>query len=294
LEDEEVRSKYFFVWHSKMQGQYEVWCHLYDQLNLNEIIQHRAVGGLVGLRGVTRIHFSPFIGIAYRCFLDYLDAGNFSYDFSIHFLGCYLLQDRFVMALLDALFRHYLEGEAEVVSSYDSVNYSHRARMDRNLPLYQLEGDELVRFDNLTDAPEWLLHGIYGDDPILGYIKSEITRRKADIRLEQAGAFAPLNIHSNRQIDFHFELTVAKFDLAGLFFKHASLTVIKHEFDLALLEVKKALPGIYTPHVLRCITDSVGKIYRFHRWFVNSRSRENLDALMRQFIQTIGFPADLR
>ena len=42
---------------------------------------------MVALRGITGIRFSPFIGMAYRCLLDYLDAGRFDQDFTLHFLG---------------------------------------------------------------------------------------------------------------------------------------------------------------------------------------------------------------
>lgn len=289
----EVKERYYFVWHSKMQRQYDVWSSLFDKHDLNKIIKRRAIGGLVGLRGITKIPFSPFIGIAYRCLLDYLDAEDFSVDFSIHYLGCYLTQDRFVMALLDALFSRYLDGVSGVFTSYDSINFSHTARLKKNLSLYNLEGSELVRYSNVAEVPRSLLIFLYGEGQILQFIDDEINRRKHGQLLSMAGSFAPLNIYSNRQIDLYFERFIADNELADLFFKHTSLTAINYFARMILDNATRAAPWIFTPHVVRCAIDSIEKIYRFHSWFIISRKRDKLEEEMSSFIKAIGFPGDL-
>mgnify|MGYP001339346043 FL=1 len=109
LNDPVALERFSFVWHFKMPAQYEIWKALYEKHDLNRIIRHRAIGGMVALRGITGIRFSPFIGMAYRCLLDYLDAGRFDQDFTLHFLGMYLPYDRFEMAILDGLFDRYLD-----------------------------------------------------------------------------------------------------------------------------------------------------------------------------------------
>ncbi len=293
LAKQEVNERYYFVWHAKMHRQYDVWSRLYEKHNLNRIIKRRAIGGLVGLRGITRIPFSPFIGIAYRCLLDYLDAEDFSADFTFHYLGCYLPQDRFVMALLDALFTRYLDGVSGLSTSYDSINYSHTARLKKNLALYNLEGHELVRYSNVAEVPRYLLKDIYGEGQVLQFIEEEIKRRKQDNLLAQVDSFAPLNIYSNRQIDLYFESFIAETELADLFFKHTSLTAINYYAGAILEKAARAVPWIFTPYVVGCAMDSIEKIYRFHSWFIMSRNRDRLEEEMSIFIKAIGFPGDL-
>ena len=109
LNDPVALERFSFVWHFKMPAQYAIWDLLYAKHGLNRIVRHRAIGGMVALRGITKITFSPFIGMAYRCLLDYLDAGRFDQDFTLHLLGMYLPYDRLEMAILDELFARYLE-----------------------------------------------------------------------------------------------------------------------------------------------------------------------------------------
>lgn len=65
--DPELYNKFIYVWHFKIREQFDIWKDIYntffaDDYNLNKF----AIGGLVGLRGVTGIKFSPFIAPIYR------------------------------------------------------------------------------------------------------------------------------------------------------------------------------------------------------------------------------------
>ncbi len=293
MKNEETRRKFYFVWHFKMPRQYAVWQHLYEELQFNTLIQNRAIGGLVGLRGITQINFSPFVGIAYRCFLDFLDANDFTHDFTLHYLGCYLKQDRFVMAVLDDLFRRYLEDEVQVRTTYDSINFSHSARMNKAMPLFHIEEAGLVSYPSLIDAPQHILKTVYGENQTLRVVQSEIERRRNLQHLEDASSFAPLNTFSNRQLDLYFEMAVQEYGLGEIFFRFKSLTVINHHVKLAMDTLQRAHPSVFTDHVRKSIFQSMEHIYRFHCWFMDSRSRANLETIMGEFINAIGFPGDL-
>ena len=64
----QLQEKVIFVWQFKIPGQYEIWKAIYKELKLNNYIQNRAIGGLVGLHNALRnsgrkIDFSPVIAL---------------------------------------------------------------------------------------------------------------------------------------------------------------------------------------------------------------------------------------
>uniref|UniRef100_I2Q4H0 Uncharacterized protein n=1 Tax=Desulfovibrio sp. U5L TaxID=596152 RepID=I2Q4H0_9BACT len=285
--------RFSFVWHFKMLSQYEIWKTLYEKYEFNRIIRHRAIGGMVALRGDTGITFSPFIGMAYRCFLDYLDAGRFDQDFTLHFLGMYLPYDRFEMAILDGLFARYLEGEAQIVTTYDSINPLQSTRKGKDIPLFEFTGTELAVYDNLVDAPAGILELAYGEPDLIRFVQEEIARRRAGQRLKSADSFGPLSIYSHREVNHFFEYVVAAHGLAEVFFQEWSLTKINGHFADVLGTLAKAYPALFTPHLRASIMRNVAITYEFHRWFIDDRSRSGLDTLIRANIRKIGFPGRL-
>ena len=285
--------RFSFVWHFKMPAQYEIWKALYEKHDLNSIIRHRAIGGMVALRGITGIRFSPFIGMAYRCLLDYLDAGRFDQDFTLHFLGMYLPYDRFEMAILDGLFDRYLEGEAQAVTTYDSINPLQSTRVGKDIPLFEFTGDGVSVYDNLVDAPAAILEQVYGDQDLIGFVQEEIVRRRAGSRLKNADSFGPLNIHSHQEVNRFIKYVVAAHGLAEVFFQEWSLTKINGHFASVLDALGKANPALFTGHLRASIMRNVAITYEFHRWFVDDRSRAGLERLIQDNIRKIGFPGDL-
>lgn len=285
--------RYSFVWHFKMQSQYEIWERLYAKHELNSFIRHRAIGGMVALRGATGIRFSPFIGMSYRCLLDYQDAGRFDHPFSLHYLGMYLPYDRFEMALLDELFRRYLEGEAPVQTTYDSINPSHAARMNKSVPLFEFRGGNLHVHGNLSDAPAGLLKHVYLEDSLVQFVQEEINRRRVGERIQNINSFGPLNIFSHRQVDLFFEHVVKKHGLAEVFSDEWSLTKINGRFNEILKRLSAEHPALFTRSLIASIMQNVAITYEFHRWFVEDRSRGSLHQLMLSNIRQIKFPGRL-
>lgn len=293
LENPVAAQKFSFVWHFKMQAQYEIWKGLYNELSLNDIIRNRAIGGMVALRGITGIKFSPFIGIAYRCLLDYLDAKRFDHPFSLHYLGMYLPYDRFAMALLDALFTRYVEGQAPVITTYDSINPSHSARMNPNLAFFRFNGEDLLVEGNLMDAPGDIIRSVYGEAELIRFVEEEMDRRRNGEKLVHAGSFAPLNIYSHRQLDLYFEHVVDTHELAELFFRERSLTAINWHVSEMLECLVQKHPMVFSKSLRQSIMQNIGLIFQFHRWFADDRGRRKLEGLIAENIRRIGFPATL-
>ncbi len=288
-----AQDRYCFVWHFKMLDQYEIWKALYAKHDLNNVIRHRAIGGMVALRGITRIKFSPFIGMAYRCLLDYLDAGRFDQDFSLHYLGMYLPYDRFQMAILDGLFARYLEWEAQVVTTYDSINPLQATRVGKDIPLFEFTGTGLRVYDNLIDAPTGILEHVYGQTGLVGVVQDEIARRRAGTKLKHVSSLGPLNIYSHREVNHFFEYLVAKHGLVEVFFHEGDVDKINGYFVNVLGPLRKVYPKLFTPHLCASILRNVAITYEFHRWFVEVRSRARLETLVQNNIRKIRFPGSL-
>jgi hypothetical protein len=294
LAQPEARERFSFVWHFKMPAQYAIWDYLYAKHDLNQIVRHRAIGGMVALRGITGIKFSPFIGMAYRCLLDYRDAGRFDQDFTLHLLGMYLPYDRFEMAILDGLFARYLEGEAQAVTTYDSINPLQTTRLAKDIPLFEFTGTGLRVYDNLIEAPDDILDHVYGDPKLIGFVQEEIARRRAGGNLVNASSFGPLNIYSHREVNRFFKYVVAEHGLAEIFFQEWSLTRINGHFASVLDALEKASPRLFKDNLRTSIMRNVAITYEFHRWFVDDRSRAGLEELIQANIRKIRFPDDLR
>ena len=293
LAQPEARERFSFVWHFKMPAQYAIWDHLYAKHDLNRIVRHRAIGGMVALRGITKIKFSPFIGMAYRCLLDYLDAGRFDQDFTLHLLGMYLPYDRFEMAILDGLFGRYLEGIAKAVTTYDSINPIQSTRLAKDIPLFEFTGSGLSVYPNLIDAPAGILDHVYGDPKLIGFVQEEIARRRAGENLINASALGPLNIYSHRQENHFFEHVIATHGLADVFFQERSLTTINGHFRSVLATLARTCPALFTTSLRDSIMRNVAITYEFHRWYVDDRSRGGLDRLLQANIRKVRFPDDL-
>ncbi len=287
-----VRDKLHFVWHFKMRSQYEIWKRLYEELGLNHIVTHRALGGMVGLRGMTKKNFSPFIALSYRCLLDYMMAGRFGRDLTIHNLGLYILYDRFHMAFLERLFGRYLEGISGVAISYDSINPTHAARMNKGMPLYAWQDDQFMTLPNMTSAPDWLVSSVYGDD-LAGFVLDEVGRRINGNLLQNVNTFAPLSIASHRAVDRYFAWAVESYGLVDLFFKCKSPTTMLAGVNNIVKDLKVKVPGLFTHKMIKSIIENMELTYFFHRWWMDRRDYARLDLLTIRFIEHIGFPDGL-
>lgn len=293
----DIGNKLFFVEQFKMLPQYEIWKQLYHELNLGKYIQNRAIGGMVGIRKVTHIKFSPFTAIAFKCLLDFITSEKDCRVFRLHFLGISNVYDRLHIAVLEKLFAYYLDclGYSITVKfSYDSVNFAYTARKKKSLPVYTSEGTNLIYNDTALAVPEDVLFTVYNEAGLYQHILSEIDLRRRGYDISNISSLVPLNIHSNMNIDRYFERLVDEYDLVGLIVKNRSMTVVTSNLQSILMDLNGKLPQLFTKHIQGAIENNIGITHKFHTWFIDNRSYEKLDEHIKLFIMRIGFPNCIR
>jgi hypothetical protein len=117
--------KLIFVYQFKIWDQYDIWNYIYQEFwEKEDRLKNFAIGGLVGVRGVTGVKFSPYIAMLYKL-LNFIYDKNLNEESILHILGVYGLHDRFHIMFLDNLFNDiYLrERNCSVQVSYDTINY---------------------------------------------------------------------------------------------------------------------------------------------------------------------------
>ena len=279
----ELCKKFIFVWQFKIPMQYAVWNKLYDELNLSQIIQNRAIGGMVGMRNVVNIDFSPFTALAYRCLDDYLKAGRYDFQFRLHYLGINILYDRFHIAFLEKLFERYLNSNP-VEMTYDSISSSREAQMNfKSMDFYDFNGD-LEMFKGVLSVPSEVIRKVYCNDE---YIFSELENVRTGRRLRHADAFTPLSLHSTFAVDRYFSDVIEKYGLVDLMFCCRNIIRLKHELRSILDKLSKENP-IFTSKMIDVIVSNAEITYKFHRCFMDQRN--SLEQLIEAFIGMIEFP----
>jgi hypothetical protein len=290
----------FFVWHWKMRSQYEIFKKLYDELELSRFFLNRSIGGMVGMRKINRFSYSPFTPMVYRCLLDYIMAERFDDPFRLHFLGMYLMYDRFHIAFLEKLCKCYLSDllgfDAGACFSYDSINFEHTARLDKHLSIYHLtENDTMIEcYKTVPEVPDHIIDNVYTDPKINEFVREEISRRQDDVRLKNSGSFGPLSVYSNICLDQFFEKIIDDYELVDLFFQYKSPTPIKSIIGDRLADLQSKYPTIFKPNMVKIIAENiVEKTHRYHRWFRDKRDYETLDELIAGFIKDLGCKDEL-
>lgn len=289
-----LREKFYFIYQFKCQEHYEIWDRLYNELELGNVVKNWAFGGMVGLKKMAKISFSPFIGMAFRCFYDYLNSTNPKSVFKLHFLGIYHRDNRFMIAFLEKLFNYYLAGHlspgfhyAESVFTYDTINYIRQAQMKKNLEVFDLYEDELIEY-TLAETPDGLIDKIYTDDIYKDGFYSELENRKADKDLINTNAFAPLSIYSNIKIDNLFEYIIEAEGMIEIFTSAVTIHQIETEFKRLFKQLKKKYPKIFTNAFVKQTIMNLMIAFEFHRWYKEKGDRESLQNLVKAFIKLIG------
>lgn len=278
-----LRNKLYFVWHFKIRDQYDIWNKLYTDLKLNDYVNNRAAGGMVGLRGVTQIDFSPFIAPLYRGLIDYLN-GNTEIPFRFHALGVYIQHDRFFLCFLEKLFNHYLKTNTCHIT-YDSVNYMRTAQLKaRALDIYDFNGTGIDIYPHIS-CPDTIYKEVYPGQ-LYDDLQQEIENVKNSQKLNNVDAFVPLNVYGNVQLDKFFNYIIEKYDILNKFLTGRMIDIFP--------AIAYAHPNVFSNRRLECIKMNFRQTWPFHQWFMNSKKYEDFHPLMYKFISDINFPASLQ
>jgi hypothetical protein len=292
-EDSALANKFLFIYQFRTKEHYEIWDKIYKELELGKILKNWSLGGMVGLKGLTKITFSPFIAMAFRSFHDYLHSTNPNKIFKLHFLGIYQHPERFHIAFLEKLFAAYLAEYAGTSFSYDSINYIRQAQKLKTFEVFNLEGGELSSTISLN-TPEEILRHIYFTDDLYTGIKEEIEKRKAGLPIANINSFTPLNVYSNLQIDRFFEYIIDEYSMVDIFMRSTVLQQVDSEFTHIFKTLSKKYPKVITSHFVRAIKLNLQITFEFHRWYKQQGDKKSLDNIIDAFIKQIGIKDTLK
>ena len=322
-ENDAVKDKMYFVGQFLRNDQYEVWNKLYREFELYSVFKNRAIGGMVSSRRYFRNVPSPFIGIAYRYLFDFLKYKQ-KEDFTIHFFGIYLTQDRFTILLLEKLFSRYLK-DVNINFSYDTISFSRKIKLSHaDYKVYFDRGrgmrldPSLYEFNRQDD-----LKLIYKEEHVekasdllflLGEkreskLKRDLDRFMCDFKGEEKEEIKPgnleildpLGVYINKNIDMIMSEMIDRQDIVS---KIVSLEKIEHAFELienfvysssgcleygsaSQIEVENiATDSVFSSfHFLKIISYSMYEVLKFHLWFTKNQDDEKkLDKMNAEFI----------
>jgi hypothetical protein len=293
----EIREKLFYVYHFKTEKQYKIWQKHYRQLGIGDQIIHRAVGGLVGLKGSAMwVSFTPFTIMLYKCLYDYLDAGFEVSELKIHVLGVYIPRERFVIALVEKIFNQFLKAEGintKVVFTYDSINYSIQSiDFPKTMHFWGYENKKLTK-ERYHRVPEHILRRVYGGDT--DYIKSEIQNLLNGQKRDDTGSLIPLSVDSQIQLDQCLMDMVDKYDVINRLdipgYKDAVKSRKASENPaIALAEDLEKNYHKYELFSLKKLIKDLEYIRGFSAWLYHSQDSDKLEEIIRGTITAIDYP----
>ena len=289
----ELRDKLYLVCQFKTKEHFAIWNRIISELDLNRYVKHRAIGGMVSLREIAQIDFSPFIAIAFRCFLDYETSPDPAHEFRLHLLGINIRYDRFIITFLEKLFTHYMGNRDDAALTYDSINYSRTAQLKmRFLEIYIFDDHQLSVFRDIPSVPDDILKRVYPGE-LFDTIREEITNIEHLYRVNDSNAFSPLNIFSNNSIDRYFENIIDDYGLIDLLTHHKNAINFKNRIRFVFDDLSDKHPYLFTPHLVKSIKKNLDITLDFHHWYVNKRDYKTLNRKIYRFIERINFPTIL-
>jgi hypothetical protein len=289
----DLYNKFIFVWQFKLPNQYAVWKRIYEEQMAQESnLRHFGIGGLVGLRGITGIKFSPFTAMAYKC-LKLIYDKNLSETSIIHILGVYGLHDRVELSFLHKLFNDYYlkDSNCKAQVTYDTVNYSLSGLYKlRELMIYIPEnGDYICDYaHNLADK----LHTIIDNGDILDIMKSEFQKIKMGEQVDDPRMASTLNVVAQTMIDRIIDEELEKNHVLELFIESENFNKFKNKFLPILKKLEKKYPLIFGNRTEKNLMN-FQYISAFHTWWQNGQDSEKLEQLVEKFVSLIRFPVDL-
>lgn len=296
LKHQKLVNKFYLIWQFKLSKQYLIWSKIIDELKLNDIITNRAIGGMVGLKKITNIKFSPFIGISYKLLSDYITAKRFNEPLRIHLLGVYVNHDRLIIALLEKLFNSYLkEYDTTVHFTYDSINPMRTAQLKaRNLNIFVFENNDINTYTFHIDLSNDILKTVYLDNSYAD-IKLEIDNLYNGVKLNNIQSCVPIVIFSTIQLDKFFEYIVDKYEIVNIFNQTLNFFNIKNQFGSIINTIRFTQSNIFTQKFITCMNENFKYIYTFHSWFKNKfNDKIELERLVYKTIENINFPFNLK
>ncbi len=289
----ELYNKFIFVWQFKILKQYNIWKKVYEEnLADNKNLRNFAIGGLVSLRGITGIKFSPFISMAFKNLKIIYDK-NLDYTSILHILGVYHLHDRVIMSFLHKLFNkyHLKDRNCKVQITYDTINYVVSG-------IYKLR-EQIVFIPEEDGYICGLAHELIDkidkviDDPdVQKVVHQDLLRIRNGEQVKEPGVASLLNVITQTTIDKIIDNEIEKNGFVDLFLESPNFNSFKNKISPILLNLEKKHPLIFGNRTKKNLLN-FQYTAAFHQWWDNGKDEKELEKLMEKFISLIDFPYDI-
>jgi len=292
--NEKLYDNFIFVWQFKTQKQFKIWNEVYNEtFTENNKLKHFAIGGMVGLRGVTNISFSPFIGSCYKI-LDILYNKDLNTESIIHLLGVYNLHDRFLMGIFDRLFNHYFkigERQGSIKITYDTVNYTISGLYKiRELKSIIIEENKVIYDYNHLMIDKF--HLLIENEDTCKNIQKDLQNILDNNRINDTSILATLEVVKNHLFDQIMDQAIDHYKIVDLFLESKNFNKFKNNFTPIYLCLERDFPFIFGNRLSKILIN-FQLMYSFHQYWVDGRDPKRLQVLMEKFIKLIDYPYDL-
>lgn len=290
----ELYDKFIFVWQFKTPNQYKIWNEYYNDIYKDDInLKHFAIGGQVGLRGITGIEFSPFIGCCYQI-LDIIYNKNLKCESIIHLLGIYGLHDRFLMGILDRLFNNYYlnKRQESVQITFDTVNHLISGLFKvRELKSIIIEDNKILYDYNHKMIDKFNL--LIEDVNTLKEVQDNLNNIVSNTRIGDTNIVAILEVIKNQMFNKIMESVIDQYQIVEMFVNANNYNQFKNQFIPIYLQMEKDFPYIFGNRMSRVLLN-FQLTFSFNEWWTK-RDRDPilLNSMMQKFIKMINFPSDL-
>ena len=293
--NENLYNKFIFVWHFKIIKQFNIWRNIYDEFFRDDNkLKNYAIGGLVSLRGITNINFSPFIIPAFKILKMILERNGRERSL-LHILGVYHKYDRFALMFMDKLFNDvYLKNEnPEIELTFDTVNYTISGLYKiREMPTIILdeETNEVVQ-KNAHELENEIDHLIENEE-VRMIIKNELCKIKTKENMNNPKLVSLLMVVYNQLADKLMMKMIQEENLLELFRETKNPNNFVNQFNGIFTHWEKKYPFVF-----RGMRNNLCENFRWLKsadqlWEIGVDEKK-WDSAVIKFAQRINFPFDL-
>lgn len=280
----DLYDKFIFVWQFKLQKQFRVWRQIFDETFSDEKrLHHFAIGGMVRLRQITKIKFSPFIGMAYKI-LKLIYDRDLPKTSIMHMLGVFQGDNRFIIYFLDRLFNQvYLKDkQCKIKSTYDTMNFIYNGLHEAREMIF------LEAFPNgILDLPKYVK-----DESIRQSIEIDIENVKSGQTINDLRLFGSMYMLYVHIVNEQMQKVIDDYGLVDIFINAANFYQFKNNLIPILDAAAQQYPLAFTGLASK-VFESFRWIHAFHSVWENNKSMTAIDKGIEKMISVINFPYDL-
>lgn len=290
----ELYQKFIYVWHFKILKQFNIWRNVYDNFfRSDQKIVNHAIGGLVSLRGITNINFSPFLIPAYKV-LKLIHDANMNQTSILHILGVYHKYDRFILSFMSDLFNNvYLKNKnPNVKLTFDTVNYTISGLYKiREMPVIIMKGEDDIFYSHAHEIEDEIDY-LIADPNIRTIIKDDLFRIQKNKQLNNPKLVSLLMVIYNQMSDKIMTKMIKDENLLDLFLTTKNPNNFINQFTKIFNKWETKYPFIFRGQKNN-LTENFRWLKSAHELWEMNIDESKWDQCVIKFAKKINFPFDL-